>query len=78
IKMTVMNLLITLAVFAFAAVTSFFWLIPMVELVLMGIAAFAAAVCKAIIFVIRIIAFFQIAAGKAKEPAIIRSLKFLK
>lgn len=30
------------------------------------------------LFVIKIICFFQICSGKAKEPAIIRSLKFLK
>lgn len=38
----------------------------------------AAAVCLVIVEVIRIIAFFQTCGGKAKEPAIIRSLGFLK
>ena len=38
----------------------------------------AACVCLLIVEVIRIIAFFQVCAGKAKEPAIIRSLGFLK
>lgn len=38
----------------------------------------AALVCVVIVEVIRIIAFFQTAGGKAKEPAIIRSLSFLK
>lgn len=38
----------------------------------------AAGVCLVIVEVIRLIAFFQTAAGKSKEPAIIRSLKFLK
>ena len=38
----------------------------------------AAGVCFAIIFVLKIICFFQICKGKAKEPAIIRSLGFLK
>lgn len=32
----------------------------------------------AILFVVKIICFFQICSGKAKEPAIIRNLKFLK
>lgn len=35
-------------------------------------------VCMVILFVLHIIAFFQVCSGKAKEPAIIRSLKFLK
>lgn len=38
----------------------------------------AAAVCNIIIFVLQIIAFFQVCGGKAKEPAIIRDLGFLK
>ena len=36
-----------------------------------------AGVCLAILEVIRIIAFFQVCGGKAKEPAIIRGLGFL-
>lgn len=35
-------------------------------------------IMSAVLFVIRIICFFQICSGKAKEPAIIRSLKFLR
>ncbi len=38
----------------------------------------AAAVMYIVFFVIRIICFFQICCGKAKEPVIIRSLGFLK
>lgn len=38
----------------------------------------AFAVCAVILLVLRIIAFFQICSGKAKEPAIVRSLGFLK
>ena len=38
----------------------------------------AAAICMCIVSVLRIIAFFQICGGKAKEPAIIRNLKFLR
>lgn len=38
----------------------------------------AAGVCCCILFVLKVIAFFQICSGKAKEPAIIRSLGFLK
>ena len=38
----------------------------------------AAGVCLLIVEIIRVIAFFQVCGGKAKEPAIIRSLGFLK
>lgn len=38
----------------------------------------AAAVCLVILEIIRIIAFFQVCGGKSKEPAVIRSLGFLK
>ena len=38
----------------------------------------AGAVCLLILQVLRYIAFFQICGGKAKEPAIIRGLGFLK
>lgn len=56
--------------------------------VLMGICAlilcwtlivpFAAGIMYVVLLVIRIVCFFQICSGKAKEPAIIRSLGFLK
>ena len=42
------------------------------------IAPIAAAIMSIILFVIKIICFFQICEGKAKEPAIIRELNFLK
>ena len=38
----------------------------------------AAVVCVVICLILRAIAFFQVCSNKAKEPAIIRSLKFLK
>ena len=38
----------------------------------------AGGVCMIILLVLRIISFFQICGGKAKEPAIIRSLGFLR
>ncbi len=38
----------------------------------------AGGILLVVLFVIKIIAFFQICSGKAKEPAIIRSLGFLK
>jgi len=42
------------------------------------IAPIFAAVMNCVFFVIKIIVFFQICKGQAKEPAIIRSLAFLK
>ena len=38
----------------------------------------AGGVCLTIVMVLKIICFFQICKGEAKEPAIIRNLKFLK
>lgn len=58
-----------------------------VEILIVIIAAFtfwtiivpiAAGIFLIVLWVIKIIAFFQICAGKAKEPAIIRSLDFLR
>ena len=42
------------------------------------IVPFAAGIIYIVLFVIKIICFFQICSGKAKEPAIIRELDFLK
>jgi len=38
----------------------------------------AAPICILIVTVLQIIAFFQVCAGKAKEPAIVRSFPFMK
>ncbi len=38
----------------------------------------AGAVCMLILLVVRIICFFQVCSGKAKEPAIVKKLNFLK
>ena len=38
----------------------------------------AGGICMLVLFVIRIICFFQVCSGKAKDAAIIRSLSFLK
>lgn len=50
---------------------SFFSIIPFLGWIATG-------VCYCIILVLTIIAFFQVCGGKAKEPAIIKNLKFLK
>ena len=38
----------------------------------------AAGVCMLIVYVVRIICFFNVCSGKAKEPPIVKSLGFLK
>ena len=38
----------------------------------------AAAICVIILLVVRIICFFQVCKGEAKEPAIVKNLGFLK
>lgn len=42
------------------------------------IAPIAAGICMVVLFVVRIICFFQVCSGKAKEAAIVSSLGFLK
>lgn len=63
LKFTVVNILMTIA----AAVLCWTFIVPI-----------AAAIMYCVLFVIKIICFFSICSGKAKEPAIIRSLGFLK
>lgn len=53
-------------------------IIPFLGWIVYGLAALAAGVLSVALFVVKIICFFQICSGKAVEPAIIRSLKFLK
>ena len=53
-------------------------IVPILGWIVWGLAAIAAVVMYVVLFVIKIICFFQICSGKAKEPAIIRELKFLK
>ena len=63
LKFTVLDILLGII----AAV--FFWtfLIPI-----------ACGICYVILFVVRIISFFSICQGKAKEPVIVRSFGFLR
>lgn len=53
-------------------------LICMAVLAITIIVPFVGAILLAILAVIKIISFFQVCSGKAKEPAIISSLSFLK
>ena len=63
LKFTVVNILMLICV------ALLFWTI---------IVPVAYGVMSCIFLVLRVICFFQICSGKAKEPAIIRSLGFLK
>lgn len=63
LKFTVVETLMTLA----ATFLAFTFIVPI-----------AAGIMVCVLFVIKIICFFQICGGKAKEPAIIRGLGFLK
>lgn len=60
------------------AVSNILLMIVGIILAFTFIVPIAAAVCSAIIFVLQIIAFFQVCGGKAKEPGIIRSLGMFK
>ncbi|HIT33903.1 MAG TPA: zinc ribbon domain-containing protein [Candidatus Faecousia intestinigallinarum] len=60
---------------------SWSWVVPILSgivHVVLGACSAAVLVCLIIVFILKIICFFQICAGKAKEPAIIHSLGFLK
>ncbi|MCH5333240.1 MAG: hypothetical protein J1D89_04715, partial [Agathobacter sp.] len=63
LKLTICNVLIGIC----SAVLFFTLIVP-----------FAGAVCALIILVVRIICFFQVCAGKAKEAPIVSSFGFLK
>ncbi len=52
--------------------------VGMVLLFWTGIVIIAYAIFMCALFIIKIVCFFQICGGKAKEPAIIRGLDFLK
>lgn len=53
-------------------------IIPILGWIVYGLAALALSVMLIVLQVIKIICFFSICSGKAKEPAIIRGLKFMK
>lgn len=62
LKLTIVNMLLTIITLVLC------WTV---------IVPFAGAVCAVIIFVVRIICFFQVCSGKAKEAAIVSSFGFL-
>lgn len=63
VKIAVLNALVTLC----ALVLAWTVIVPL-----------AAAVCYAVLYVVRVICFVQVCCGKAVEPVIIRSMTFLK
>ena len=74
LKFTVVETLIPIALGLCALIN----IIPFLGWVLYILAALAAAGLYVTFFVLKIICFFQICKGQAREPAIIRSLGFLK
>lgn len=74
LKFTVVETLIPIALGICAIIN----IVPFLGWFIYIIAAFAAAVLYVVFFVLKIICFFQICNGQAKEPAIIRNLGFLK
>ncbi len=74
LKFLVVEILMPVALVVGAVVC----IIPILGWIVYGLVALAAGVAYIVFFVLKIICFFQICSGKAKEPAIIRNLKFLK
>lgn len=74
LKFTVVEILIPIIL----AVGAIINIIPVLGWLVYGLAALAAGILGIVFFVLKIICFFQICKGQAKEPAIIRELTFLK
>ena len=74
LKFLVVEMLMPIAL----AVGAVVCIIPILGWIAYGLLMIAALVAYVVFFVLKIICFFQICSGKAKEPAIIRDLKFLK
>ena len=74
LKFVVVETLLPIAI----GVGAIICIIPILGWIVYGLAVLAAAVLYVVFFVLKIICFFQICKGQAKEPAIIRNLAFLK
>lgn len=74
LKITVVEILAPIVLTVGAVIC----IIPILGWLVYGLAALAYLVLAVALFVIKIMAFFSICKGKAKEPAIVRELKFLK
>lgn len=74
LKITVVETLLPICLGVAAVIN----IIPVLGWLVYVVATIAAVVLLVALFVVKIICFFQICKGQAKEPAIIRSLSFLK
>lgn len=74
LKITVVETLLPICLLVGAVVN----IIPILGTIVYVLAAIAAGGLSIAFFVVKIICFFQICKGQAKEPAIIRGLAFLK
>ena len=74
LKLTAVSLLAGIV----AALSLVVAIIPILGWLVCGLVWLGYLVLSCAIFVIQIICFFQICSGKAKEPAIVRNLPFLK
>ncbi len=74
LKITAVEILSSIALVVGAVIN----IIPFLGWFVYILAGIAYLVLAVALFVVRIISFFQICKGKAKEPAIVRSLKFLR
>lgn len=74
LKFTVIETLIPIVLLVGAVIN----IIPVLGTIVYVLLALASVVASGTIFVLKIICFFQICKGKAKEPAIVNKLKFLK
>lgn len=74
LKFLVVEILMPIALIVAAVVC----IIPVLGWIVYGLVVIAACVAYITFFVLKIICFFQICSGKAKEPAIIRNLNFLR
>ena len=74
LKFTVIETLLPIVL----AVGAIINIIPFLGWIVYGLAALAGVVASGAIFVLKIICFFQICKGEAKEASFVRDLKFLK
>lgn len=74
LKFLVVEIVMLIALFASAVLC----IIPVLGWFICALVMIAVCIAYVILFVLKIVCFFQICSGKAKEPAIIRGLNFLR
>ena len=75
LKLSITNTLLTFVM----VLLSWMPVVPVLGIAILGIICIVFLLgCSVILWVVRIICFFQVCSGKAKEALIIRSLRFLK